>query len=170
MKKKDSYRSKEAAILPGAFKQPSDLPKAVDVDVVSDAKAIDSAQGEQFLLQQRLLSFAGSVVCFDSEQHLFFDILNAGVFLYGEDAMLVPGVASNCHESSAIIWRGGQDDLVLMTGYALGFDGKWYRHSWCAFEETGKVIETTQNMAAYFGFVLDDLESDDFYDLNYIPE
>ena len=55
-----------------------------------------------------------------------------------------------------------------MTGYALSDDGMWRQHSWCICDageeyiEDSIIIETTEKRLAYFGFIMDEEESEEF--------
>lgn len=68
-----------------------------------------------------------------------------------------------CHANAAALFSEHCDDndleerLDLVTGYALGEDGVWWRHSW-AQRRDGTVVETTEPRAAYFGVTLDPSE------------
>lgn len=68
-----------------------------------------------------------------------------------------------CHANAAALFGEFCDDdrlderLDLVTGYALGEDGVWRRHSW-AQRRDGTVVETTEPRTAYFGVTLDPSE------------
>lgn len=174
--------------IPGTYKEPGNLPSPLICEPISkkwqnslvdrwwstiyDVSRDNRQQKNTFSkprkLISRLLSFGGSEACVPLSDEHTEALLDDGLLLLGDNPVLTFGIANNCHENSSIIWRGGQKELVLMTGYALGDDGMWRQHSWCVFKETGQVIETTCESIAYFGVVLNDEDSEEFYHNNYI--
>jgi hypothetical protein len=73
---------------------------------------------------------------------------------------------SQCHSNTAELWDLNKDrGFKIMTGWALSGDKQWRQHSWGVHK--GKVIETTVKRKAYYGYVLNHRESEDFHYENY---
>lgn len=123
---------------------------------------------ERIPLQQTLLSFGGEEVCMpfylDDDVEKF---ITRGQLWYGDPHLMMEGAPSRCHMNSAMCWRENQDKVLIATGYALSDDGMWRQHSWCVYihEDEGEnmIIETTEPRVAYFGYVLNEEESFQFY-------
>jgi hypothetical protein len=89
------------------------------------------------------------------------DILRRGV-LQSAPARLTRGEISQCHRNTAVLFKMGKT-IAIVTGYALSDDGLWRQHTW-GLDKRGTVIETTERRAAYFGFALNEDESEAFVD------
>lgn len=109
--------------------------------------------------------------------HLEEDIVkitSRGEFIQPIEYYLVKGAPIRCHANSAAIWEENQNNIVLMTGYALSEDGVWRQHTWCLMvrdPDTGElcpeaIVETTVPRVLYYGFRLTNEESDNFYEEN----
>jgi len=77
--------------------------------------------------------------------------------MLGEQATLVvpaevvhrTGEQSECHANVAALWRSGEV-VAIGTGYALSRDSLWREHSW-GWDESGRLVETTELRERYFG-------------------
>lgn len=78
------------------------------------------------------------------------------------------GQPSQCHANSAYLWDANRGHCSIATGYALSEDGLWRCHSWVVQprSRTMRVWETTVKRVAYFGFVMNDTECQEFLDNN----
>ena len=76
----------------------------------------------------------------------------------------IEGLASQCHVNTAHLWLEGRVQGIA-TGYALSDDGLWRQHSW-GLDDHGRIVETTEERIAYFGFRLNGSESREFADAN----
>lgn len=70
---------------------------------------------------------------------------------------------NECHRNSARLWS--EDKGKIITGYALSDDGIWRQHSW--IDAGDYLIETTDSRVLYFGYCLNDAESQEFEFENY---
>lgn len=93
--------------------------------------------------------------------------LSRGQFFYGSSYMR-KGQPSQCHANSAYLWDANRGHCSIATGYALSEDGLWRCHSWVVQprSRTMRVWETTVKRVAYFGFVMNDTECQEFLDNN----
>lgn len=80
------------------------------------------------------------------------------------------GVPNQCHKNSCELWYANNDtfDIHICTGYALSQDGLWRQHSWLVaiIENQPKIIETTVDWVAYYGFIRTEEECELFYNMN----
>ena len=69
------------------------------------------------------------------------------------------------NSNSALLWDANREKCQIATGYALSADGCWRQHSWVVQPLTTKyrIWETTEKRIAYFGFILNDEECEEFY-------
>jgi len=102
-------------------------------------------------LAATLLAIDGDHLCIPDDDrggyHLVFD---STMFNQprGRSARFRPG---HCHDNVAALWRQDRAAHTICTGYALSaFDRMWRRHSW-ALHRDGRLIETTDPRARYFG-------------------
>lgn len=121
------------------------------------------------LLRNKLLSFGGDKVRETYEEDL--DKLLAKGEFFKKKVTKVKMQPSKCHANSACFWGNytkehGTSSLKIVTGWAL-YDGTWTQHSWLYEPSKDRIIETTLDWEAYFGFILDDNEAYEFYDLNW---
>jgi len=121
-------------------------------------------------LVKKLLSYGGESVALVFEEDLN-KILKRGVILDGSKSDMMKGEPGSCHTNSACLWRINRNAkskaLVIMTGWALSYDGVWRQHTWVYDKELKIPIETTEKRVAYFGFKLTDPESIKFYEDNW---
>ena len=70
-----------------------------------------------------------------------------------------------CHRNSCLCWDNNKEISRICTGYALGEDGIWIQHSWVLNfkSNSNQIIETTIKRMAYFGFVMDEKDAEEFY-------
>jgi hypothetical protein len=114
------------------------------------------------VLEKILLSFGGKEVI--PMPSGFIDMLLARGMLIvptKKNFRLLTGEPCECHENTAVLWKRSKGKMKIMTGWALSDDGLWRQHSWGLADDT--VIETTTKRDKYYGFVLTDAESKDFY-------
>lgn len=126
----------------------------------------DPDNGHRMLeLRDKLLSFGGQEVCLPVHEEDLVNILDRGQLWIGDRITMMRGRPSQCHMNSAYCWDANKDKAVLCTGYALSQDGIWRCHSWCVHLKPRKnrVVETTVERIAYFGFVMTTEEATQFY-------
>ena len=119
-------------------------------------------------LHDRILSFGGDEVCMTAFDEDAAKTLSRGRFFYGSSYMR-KGQPSQCHSNSAGLWHANRGHCSIATGYALSEDGLWRCHSWVVQPRTRtmRVWETTVKRVAYFGFIMNDAECQEFFDENY---
>lgn len=113
-------------------------------------------------LRDRLLTFGGDSVCLTHGEPDVEEIMELGQLWHGYGARRERGRASRCHHNAAALWK--EKGYRICTGYALSDDGMWRQHSWCIDRRprTTKIVETTDTRVLYFGYVLDDGQTEDF--------
>ena len=118
-------------------------------------------------LHDKILSFGGDEVCMTAYDEDAVKTLSRGQFFYGSSYMR-KGQPSQCHANSAYLWDANRGHCSIATGYALSEDGLWRCHSWVVQprSRTMRVWETTVKRVAYFGFVMNDTECQEFLDNN----
>ena len=109
-----------------------------------------------------LLAIGGWAVCLPYIDEDYNRILERGKRFPGRSQMFL-GQPSQCHSNCADLWDQNKDKVQICTGYALSKDGVWRQHSWCYDFETKRVLETTVKRIQYFGFILTDVEADEFF-------
>ena len=113
-------------------------------------------------LENKLLSFGGDNVKLGLDTNEELDrMVNDGV-LFDVEIVKTKGSFGQCHRNVADKYnRFSSSGYKIATGYALG-DGTWFQHSW-GIGTTGTIMETTGNIYdMYYGYVLDEDESDEF--------
>lgn len=113
-------------------------------------------------LRDHLLKFGGEEVCLPAYEQDLDKILTRGQFWYGDRYEFIEGEPNGCHRNSSHLWLDNKDSLLLATGYALSYDGMWRQHTWLIHPRTNYIIETTAERLAYFGFVLNLEEAEEF--------
>lgn len=112
-------------------------------------EAYARAQPDLRRLHERLLALGGEALVPLHEPDL--DAILARGEPFGPTQVILEGRPSQCHENVA---RLPAEDYRIVTGWALSADdGLWRQHSW-ALDAAGRVVETTEPRAAYFGYVL----------------
>jgi hypothetical protein len=82
----------------------------------------------------------------------------------GARALYWPGVPSNCHGNTAMLYVHHRGAVQIASGYALSEDGLWRQHSWGINAADGRAIETTVRRVRYYGAIFrDDDESVEFF-------
>lgn len=123
------------------------------------------------LLQDKLLSLGGHIVCFRGYEEDLERILARGQEFKGAKAKMKKGQVSRCHGNSAKLWKQSPEKFTIVSGYALSSDSDglsvWRCHTWLVEKETQRVIETTEKRTIYFGYSLTEDESHQFYFDNY---
>lgn len=119
----------------------------------------------------KLLSFGGHDTCFAHGPDEDLDkLMTRGQLWYPKGLKMMRGENCQCHSNSARLWDANREGgkVFIATGYALSEDGMWRQHSWCiqVKPRSVNVVETTVPRTAYFGFVLNEEEAEDFYDNN----
>jgi hypothetical protein len=118
-------------------------------------------------LKDRLVALGGEFVILPMLEEDIDKILDRGEAFY-PPILMRPRVSGQCHMNSAIMWaheNGPRKRLRVATGYALSDDTIWRQHSWIV-DGQGRVRETTLPREIYYGFVMTERESWDFYDWN----
>lgn len=122
-------------------------------------------------LQEKLLSFGGSEICFPEIEEDMEKILSRGQLWLGDRTRLIKGEDSRCHANACNLWLANkaEHEIAICTGYALSKDGAWRQHSWLVLRQprSVEIIETTARRVAYFGFVMTTEEANEFVDNNY---
>lgn len=135
------------------------------------ADAYFKEQPELKTLNEKLLSFGGDMVCFSGTEEDLDKILSRGLLLQGLRSKLMKGRNSQCHSNSSRLWSVNKEKVKIVTGYALSKDEDglrvWRCHTWAIENSTNRLIETTIRRKLYFGYILDEDESHEFYYMNY---
>lgn len=126
-------------------------------------------------LKKRLLEFGGEIVSVPSVEEDLIKILDRGQFWEKKWGRIVKikGAPCQCHRNSCELWENNRNNfnIRICTGYALTEDCIWRQHSWLVFidERTNKakIIETTVERIAYYGFVMSEEECEEFCYDNY---
>lgn len=113
-------------------------------------------------LKKILLNIGGWGVCVPSLEPDLEKIILRGQ-RFSAKSISMKGEPCQCHSNSAYCWDANRKHCTICTGYALSRDGMWRQHSWCY---GGKVIETTEKRAAYWGFLMTEDECERFLDYN----
>lgn len=110
-------------------------------------------------LENRLLSIGGKMVLLDPGDPDLDNILERGELLRdGRKTAFIQGRPGKCHANAAYLSEA-DEDMRVMTGYALSKDGVWRRHSWVIDTEDNIFIETTEPREKYYGFQMTKEES-----------
>lgn len=105
----------------------------------------------------------------DATEEDIDDILEYGQFWIGYSAKKMIGAPSQCHRNTCELWELNKDKMKICTGYALSDDGMWRQHSWGIVKtpRSIKIIETTKERVAYYGFIMTDEQAKEFTYWNY---
>lgn len=121
--------------------------------------------------KKRLLEFGGEDVCMPFVDDDILGVLERGQFWEWSSNRVkkVEGIPSECHKNSSLLWKCNKDkvNIKICTGYGLSDDGLWRQHSWTVYLDTDgpKIVETTEERLAYYGFVLTEIECEKFFKL-----
>lgn len=135
-------------------------------------------------LRDILLSYGGEEVCLPFGDEDIDKIINRGLLFVindeNEDVGQIVhydeliGLPNQCHRNSCYLYKCNEvqveyeDCVKIMTGYALSNDGMWRQHSWCIaymgedYIEDSIIIETTEERVAYYGFIMNEDECEEF--------
>lgn len=116
-------------------------------------------------LKKTLLDIGGWGACIPHIEPDLLKILERGRRFPGRSKMM-RGEPCRCHSNSAACWDENRELCRICTGYALSRDGMWRQHSW-VYTNDGAVVETTEKRVAYFGFVMDEDECEEFLAQNW---
>lgn len=125
----------------------------------------------------RLICFGGNEVCLPVHEDDADALLERGQFWTSSNICFEKMDPEKCHSNAAQVWKASnkwtlenshKKKIALATGYALSGDGVWRQHSWCVVRTPGKVriLETTEPRIVYYGFVMTDLEAEEFCNQN----
>ena len=117
-------------------------------------------QPQLTVLRGRLLSIGGEEVCFAFYEESLAFLLSRGQ-AFGRTGTMMHGDPNRCHGNTAALYEANMDRTRIATGYALSLDGCWRQHSW-GIVNRRKPVETTVRRLAYFGYVLNKVESELF--------
>jgi len=116
-------------------------------------------------LEQKLLALGGTRMVYRYEPDLEL-LLERGEAFDGP-AESIPGESRACHANVAQLWNENRGAYAIVTGYVLSADGLWRQHSWVVRKQPlpgqPRVIETTIERVKYFGFILNDIEAEQFF-------
>ena len=115
-------------------------------------------------LHKKLLSFGGYRTCLPVVEDDLDNILDRGQLWLGANPIMMLGQPSQCHRNSAACWEANRNKTILCTGYALSEDGMWRQHSWLVNYKAQRIVETTVERVAYFGFAMTRNEAQAFAD------
>jgi hypothetical protein len=114
-------------------------------------------KGQYENLKIILLSCGGEAVVFPQVEPDYKNIFVKGLLLTPPKVKLIKGKPNDCHRNAADNYE--KFGWLIFTGYALSEDGVWRQHSW----NFGKdFVETTEKRIAYYGYPLDENESNVF--------
>lgn len=116
---------------------------------------------EHVPLKKILLEIGGWGVCINGLEPDLDKIVSRGVRFPAKSVMM-KGEPCQCHSNSALCWESNKERCRICTGYALSRDGMWRQHSWVLDLHREIVVETTEKRVAYWGFVLDEDECENF--------
>ena len=123
-------------------------------------------------LFDKLLSMGGEYVVLAFNERDYVNILHRGFLQDGKYPIMKLGTPCHCHSNSAALWDINRNFLRIVTGYALSKDQLWRQHSWCVniLETMGnghaRIVETTVKRILYFGYMLTETESEEFFAQN----
>lgn len=120
-------------------------------------------------LKEILLGHGGQIVCIPDSEPDAKKIVTRGFLQSGRNSISKRGVPCKCHSNSASLWHDNfrkNENMSIVTGYALSKDGIWRQHSWCILAN-GTIIETTRKRTKYFGFKMTTNEAITFFEDNY---
>lgn len=129
---------------------------------------IEGYENKKVKLKMRLLGFGGTEVKLgmDSEDEL--DRILFDGMLFDNDVIRLNGGFGQCHKNVATKYKKFKSDgFRIISGYALSDNDIWVQHSW-GLNSSDKIMETTgNNYQKYYGYILNESESDEFCFYNY---
>lgn len=143
------------------------LPKLTELQKTSFAEREKGFSPAYHNLKRKLLSFGGVAVVPVFEEDLKKIKARAQLFVPdGEYSYRFErGHPSDCHSNVAGLWDLTKGDVRIVTGWALSDDGLWRQHTWGL--RYGTIIETTVKRKKYFGYILNEAESEKFFEENW---
>ena len=123
-----------------------------------------SQKQEVELLKQILLDIGGKEARVEDDEPDCYQLLTRGTLFNKPQDILYNGEMCQCHKNSVFLWEKNKREERLVTGYALSNIGVWHQHSWILYEDN--IIETTLPREKYYGYILNEMESENFL-LNY---
>lgn len=120
------------------------------------------------MLKEKLLSLGGNQVKLglDTEEEKQ-RMLNDGK-IFNLPIEKLRGQPNQCHRNVAERYENSKKHgFKIVSGYALAEDGVWYSHSWGLSKGGTIILETTQKFQKYFGYILNESESEEFCFENY---
>lgn len=160
-----------------------------DLNKIGGMEEINKPENKMFktLLEFRdmlLEKYGGEEVCLPTHDEDIYKIIDRGLLFVINDenkdiGQIVHydeliGLPSQCHMNSCFLYKFDEvqveyeECVKIMTGYALSSDGMWRQHSWCIaymgedYIEDSIIIETTEKRVAYFGFIMNEDECQEF--------
>jgi hypothetical protein len=121
-------------------------------------------------LNDKLLKIGGERVAERFEEDLH-KLLTRGEIIKPKKVVLVKMRDCQCHANSATFYenysqKNGFDNVQIVTGWALSKDNIWRQHSWIYMPMDDVIVETTLKRKIYFGFYLNNKESELFCENN----
>jgi hypothetical protein len=118
-------------------------------------------------LKRTLLAIGGKEVVWPPGDIPNLHELVAGGRLFNERVRLRRGDGDQSQLNAARLWGRSFGRYHLVTGFALGADGRWVPHGWLLGREgkkqTAYVNVTTGRMQAYYGYILTHAQAVDFW-------
>lgn len=115
-------------------------------------------------LKELLLKLGGKGILlqFDQERSFFINLVTRGKEFQFEPFLEV-GITNECHYNCAKLAQSNEH-LLIVLGWGLRAD-YWFLHSWL-FSTAEILIETTEPMDAYFGYILSKVEQEKYIQHN----
>jgi hypothetical protein len=118
-------------------------------------------------LKRTLLANGGKEVVWPVGEVSYLHDLVAGGCLFYERVRLRRGDPDQAQCNDAQFWGQCFDRFHLVTGFALGADGRWMPHGWVVGWEgrkgTNYLYETTHRRERYYGYILTHAEAVHFW-------
>lgn len=142
-----------------------------DEEMVNEHKnnALLSGINQKFinLLEEKLCSFDGEMVCFDADDYANL-ILQEGQLWYGDEIHFTEMEMGECHANSIEI-NDEYPEYPIVVGFGLSRYGYWFNHTWLLVPNKDKqknlVLETTFPCELYFGVVLTASQLEEFKEI-----
>lgn len=108
-------------------------------------------------MEKTLLGLGGTKVVVQNDGYGPL-ILKRGRLITPKQVKSKKGQAHQCHLNSSLEYLRQYPAYQIATGYTLGENGLWYRHSWL-LAPNDVIVETTVNWQLYYGVALDETET-----------
>jgi hypothetical protein len=123
-------------------------------------------------LKRTLLAIGGKEVVWPLGDIPYLHELVAGGRLFYERVRLRRGDGGQPQRNAARLWGQCFGRFHLVTGFALGADGRWVHHGWLLGQQgrkgTAFLYETTDRRERYYGYVLKPHEAVGFWVGNFL--